>query len=183
MRLWDASGQPLATLKGHTAPVTSAVFSPDGQRILTASDDNTARLWDASGQPLATLKGHTFWVTSAVFSPDGQRILTASGDGTARLWDASGQPLATFSGLITSAVFSPDGSRILTSGMSTARQYLVRIEDLRRAAACRVGRGLTPEEVARFQVPTPLAFDFATRQCPPVYSWQATGTPTPTPAP
>jgi len=35
-----------------------------------------------------------------------------------------------------------------------------------------VGRGLTEEEIARFQVPTPLAFDFAKRQCPPVYSWQ-----------
>ena len=70
-------------------------------------------------------------------------------------------------------MFSPDGQTILTaSADQTARQYLVRSEDLRRAAACRVGRGLTADEVARFQVPTPLAFDFARRQCPPVYSWQ-----------
>lgn len=42
-RLWDQNGQPLATLKGHTGLVTSAVFSPDGTRILTASDDHTVR--------------------------------------------------------------------------------------------------------------------------------------------
>ena len=39
--------------------VTSAVFAPDGGRILTASYDNTARLWDRDGKPLAILKGHT----------------------------------------------------------------------------------------------------------------------------
>jgi WD40 repeat protein len=40
-------GKPLATLQGHTDSVNSAVFAPDGGRILTASDDNTARLWEA----------------------------------------------------------------------------------------------------------------------------------------
>ena len=39
---------------------SSAAFSPDGKRIVTASSDNTARVWDAeSGKPLGEpLKGH-----------------------------------------------------------------------------------------------------------------------------
>ncbi|WP_129626825.1 eIF2A-related protein [Candidatus Oscillochloris fontis] len=175
-RLWDANGKLIAILADHTGWVTSAIFSPDGTHILTASDDNTARLWDSNGELITILSGHTSDVTSAVFSPDGTHILTASRDLTARLWDANGQPLTTFTGHtgpIWSAVFSPDGSRILTaSADGTARQYLVTSEDLRRAAACRVGRGLTEEEIVLFQVPTPLAFDFAQRECPPVYSWQ-----------
>jgi WD40 repeat protein len=65
-------------LSGHTGAVNSAVSAPDGGRILTASDDNTARLWDRDGKPLATLQGHTGAVNSAVFAPDGGRILTAS---------------------------------------------------------------------------------------------------------
>ena len=175
-RLWDASGTPLITLSGHTGWVNSAVFSPDGNYVLTASDDGTARLWDVAGQLLAILNGHAQRVNSAVFSPDGNYVLTASDDGTVRLWDAAGKLLATLkdhTAPVRSAVFSPDGTRILTaSDDMTAQQYLVRSEDLRRAAACRVGRELTQEEIDRFQVPTPLAFDFEKRQCPPVYSWQ-----------
>ncbi|MEI7772981.1 MAG: hypothetical protein WCI67_23525, partial [Chloroflexales bacterium] len=180
-RLWDTSGQLLATLSvtlnGQAKLIYSAVFSPDGARILTASDDYTARLWDTAGKPLATLSGHLSSVRSAVFSPDGTRILTASNDRTVRLWDSAGQLLVTFSGHtlpVYSAVFSPDGSRILTASEDgTARQYLVSSEDLRRAAACRVGRELTPEEIDSFQVPRPLAFSFTRRQCPPVYSWES----------
>ena len=71
---------------------------------------------------------------------------------------------------IISAVFSPDGRRVLTaSADGTARQYLVRAEDLLAIAACRVGRGLTDEEIKRFQVPTPLLFDLDKRQCPPAF--------------
>ena len=31
--------------EGHEAEVTSAVFSPDGKRIVTASNDGTAKIW------------------------------------------------------------------------------------------------------------------------------------------
>jgi hypothetical protein len=66
--------------------VQSAVFSPDGQRVLTASIDHTARIWDiASGKEIALLRGHEDGVLNAVFSPDGQSVATVSYDKTARL--------------------------------------------------------------------------------------------------
>jgi WD40 repeat protein len=47
-RLWEAEGgKPLATFQGHTSIVYRGVFSPDGQQVLTASSDETARLWEA----------------------------------------------------------------------------------------------------------------------------------------
>ncbi|WP_414590253.1 WD40 repeat domain-containing protein, partial [Scytonema sp. PCC 10023] len=74
--------------------VNSAEFSPNGQRIVTASSDRTAKVWDTNGKQLATLKGHQKEVWSAAFSPDGQRIMTASYDRTAKVWDTNGKLLA-----------------------------------------------------------------------------------------
>ncbi|BAY42854.1 WD-repeat protein [Scytonema sp. HK-05] len=88
--MWDTNGKLLADLKGHQNTVTSAVFSRDGQRIVTASWDGTAKVWDTNGKLLAELKGHQDLVTSAAFSRDGQRIVTASNDGTAKVWRVGG---------------------------------------------------------------------------------------------
>jgi WD40 repeat protein len=43
--LRDWQWNELAVLRGHEAGIESAVFTPDGQTILTASKDGTARLW------------------------------------------------------------------------------------------------------------------------------------------
>jgi len=63
---------------------------PIGQRIVTASADNTTKVWEAaSGRELLTLKGHSSAIRSVAFSPDGQRIVTGSGDNTATVWEAA----------------------------------------------------------------------------------------------
>jgi WD40 repeat protein len=134
------------------------VFSPDSNRILTASSDSTARLWGRDGKPLATLQGRTGEVISAVFAPDGGRILTASSDNTARLWDRDGKPLATLQGhtdLVNSAVFAPDGGRILTaSNDNTARVWeaFPNTQDLIDRVRTDVPRCLTPEQREQFHL-------------------------------
>ncbi|NEP27000.1 TIR domain-containing protein, partial [Moorena sp. SIO3I6] len=108
----------------HEKAVTSAVFSPDGSIILTASKDRTAKLWDLKGEQITTLAGHSARVNSAVFSPDGNTIVTTSQDKTAKLWDKEGKLINTLQGhdcvrngqcQVNSAVFSPDGQTILTA--------------------------------------------------------------------
>src|SRR5437667_444527 len=79
-RIWDAkTGQPLSAPLKHEAAVLSAQFSPDGQRVVTASGDRTARVWDATtGQLLTEPLKHEELVHAAQFSPDGRRVVTAS---------------------------------------------------------------------------------------------------------
>src|SRR5262249_13859967 len=105
-RRWIAkTGAEMLALRGHTGPVFSAVFSPDGNRVVTASDDKTARVWDAkTGAELLPLKGHAGDVNSPSFSPDGSRVVTASSDLTARVWDAkAGAELLPLKGQIGTA--------------------------------------------------------------------------------
>ncbi len=77
--------------------LTSVAWSPDGKRLATGSDDQTAKVWDAaSGKELLTLRGHAGSVYSVAWSPDGKRLATGSWDKTAKVWDAaSGQELLT----------------------------------------------------------------------------------------
>jgi WD40 repeat protein len=124
-RIWNLGDGDLLkplVLSGHEGFVKTAVFSPDGTRILTASFDTTAKIWDATtGRRLLTLAPHPAAVNAAAFSPDGKRVATVCLDGSVLLWDAAktGKPRA-FAGhagkRANSVAFNRDGSRLLTTG-------------------------------------------------------------------
>ena len=64
----------------HEGVINSAVFSPDGRYVVTASLDKTSKIWSAeTGECIQTLS-HEASVNSAVFSPDGRYVVTASRD-------------------------------------------------------------------------------------------------------
>ncbi len=107
--------------------VYNACFSPDGQRVATATA--SAQIWDArTGEPLTKPLRHDAAVDSVRFSPDGTRLVTASADRTARIWDAvTGQCLTEpmrHGDRVPYAEFSPDGQRVVTASRDgTARVW------------------------------------------------------------
>lgn len=122
IRLCTIDGQQLSTFEGHTNWVRSVDFSPDGQTLASASDDQTIKLWNRKTcQCLKTFEGHRERVWSVVFSPDGKTLASGSEDNTVKLWNVEeGQHLKTLKeheGWIRCVAFSPDG-QILASSSS-----------------------------------------------------------------
>ena len=111
----------VTTLEGHSDIVNSVAYSSAGDRIVSASRDETIRLWDAqTGAQLHTFQDND-WVESAAFSPDGRVIISGSNKGVLKLWDArTGVPIASHkahSSWVQSLAYSPDG-RHAASGSS-----------------------------------------------------------------
>jgi hypothetical protein len=83
-----ATGETRATLRGHTGPVTCVTFSPDGERIVSGSQDQTVKVWRTrTGQELLSLHGHTSSISMLGFTNDGGKLLSAGLDGTIRVWN------------------------------------------------------------------------------------------------
>ncbi|RYP69551.1 hypothetical protein DL771_006066 [Monosporascus sp. 5C6A] len=74
--------------QGHFDSMNSLVYSPDGQRIITAADDGKIKVWDIdSGFCIVTFTEHTSGVTACEFAKKGNVLFTSSLDGSIRAWD------------------------------------------------------------------------------------------------
>ncbi|MCG8653831.1 MAG: WD40 repeat domain-containing protein, partial [Pirellulales bacterium] len=97
-------------------------FSPDGQTILSGSQDHTARRWQLNSgrlSPKGPALQHTAPVHCVAFSPDGTKIASAGGApqqaGELKIWNSlDGHELAQFQPHepVLSLAFSPDGKRL-----------------------------------------------------------------------
>ena len=105
----------------HSNSATKASFSPDGNYLVTASWDYSAKISELVGdqwQERATIR-HSSPVLRARFSPDGKRLVTASWDNTAQIWELEGiqwrEKIALqHSDPVRDAFFSPDGRYLVT---------------------------------------------------------------------
>ena len=120
---------PFYTYHGHSGGVWNAVWSPDGARVASCSQDRTVQIWDAlSGTNAFIYNGHAAAVNDATWSPNGNYIASASDDGTVHVWDPfKGKNALIYSGHRASVVeanWSPDGKRIAScSGDKTVHVW------------------------------------------------------------
>ncbi len=110
-------GATLVTYDGHSDYVNSVSWSPDGQRVVSASDDHTVDVWDAAtGRHILTYDGHSDGVLFIGWSPDGNRMASGGRDQTIQVWDATtGKTLITYkqhAHQVYSLAWSPTGKRI-----------------------------------------------------------------------
>ncbi len=101
--------------------VNAAAYSRDGSRVVTASEDGTARVFRVRDGAQIAVLSHGRSVTDATFSPDGRLLVTASRDRTARLWKADvfgrpRRPLRTFrhDGPVLAVAVTPDSKTLVT---------------------------------------------------------------------
>jgi len=115
VKLWDLNGKKINSFKVNE--IRSAVFSPDGKKILIASGNRSVKQWDLDGKLTNTPINLDFSNSKAYFSPDGEKILTTSYR-TMSLWNLDGNLIKSYnfhSDDVLSAVFSTNGTKVLTA--------------------------------------------------------------------
>ena len=89
-------GRAIRTLQGHSQSVTAVAVTPDGQRAVSGSADQTLKVWDlAAGRELRTLEGHSRSVTEVAMTPNGQCAVSGSADQTLKVWDLASGAIVT----------------------------------------------------------------------------------------
>jgi WD40 repeat protein/serine/threonine protein kinase len=103
----------------HEPRLYLAKFTPDGNRVFTACENNV-RFWDwHKGVVIAGPFKHSTRIESVHFDPEGNRMVTTDSNGVAQVWNvATWEPITphlVHSGLVVMARFSPDGRSVVTA--------------------------------------------------------------------
>jgi transcription initiation factor TFIID subunit 5 len=157
-RFDDPTHLPYSKLVGHSGPVYSTSFSPEGQHLLSASEDSTIRLWHLETKKnLVIYKGHNYPVWDVSFASVGFYFASASHDHTARLWATNHiSPLRMFVGHASDVDvvrFHPNCNYLATaSSDSTARLWDVQTGECVRVFVGHEGpvRSLAMDPAGRF---------------------------------
>ncbi|MEH2288036.1 WD40 repeat domain-containing protein, partial [Nostoc sp.] len=119
--LTPPGGRLLRTLKGHSYSVKAVAVTPNGQQVISASDDNTLKVWNlATGEEQFTLNGHSNSVKAVAVTPKRQQVISASDDNTPRTWSpaTTGEEQFTLNGhssWVKAVAVTPNGQQVISA--------------------------------------------------------------------
>lgn len=127
--IWLLDGEAADTIFTQGLPLYSAAFTPDGQHVITVSDQELAvRIWSRDGSLTRSCYGHVMANYHVVCSSDGNLFATSSWDKTTRIWNRDGE--------LAQTLYHPDGvygADFLDGGRKIAtacRDGLIRLWEL-----------------------------------------------------
>lgn len=95
IRLWSFVSRESARVNplndscvAHEGPIVQLELTPDGNRLVTSSEDKTLKVWEIPGlQQLATFEDQSDICAAIAISPDGKRVFVGRLDGTQEVFD------------------------------------------------------------------------------------------------
>ena len=153
----DTGGTLKHTIQAHREGITTIVFTPDREFVVSASAYTEAmpKVWSLATGTLETkLEGHSAWIANLAFVPDGKQLVSAAADQTIRLWNVeTWSELAVLRGHhdeVSAIALAPNG-RWIASG---SRDGSVLLWDVRQ-----VGQAVARRDFERTLAPLGLARD------------------------
>ena len=120
--VWDVkNGKVLKQLEGQEGYIEALAVSPDGNYLLSGSDQATLKLWNIpEGREITTFSGTAAPIYALAVSGDGTMIAASGADKVIRVWERkSGKLRMQLQGSaypVAALAFTPDGRSLLSSG-------------------------------------------------------------------
>jgi serine/threonine protein kinase len=113
--------------KGHSGRVNGLIWSPNGQRIASVSNDKSMQVWDSStGKKFIIYRTTSASINGVTWSPDGRFIAACGNDKMVQVWDAvTRSNVFTYrghTGYVMSVAWSPDGKLLASAGVDHTLQ-------------------------------------------------------------
>jgi WD40 repeat protein len=100
----------------HADLIQELVYSPDGSKLASASQDGQVQLVDTESGAIRTQLAHDGRVNVLAFSPDSRFLATAGQDGRVHIVGNGSVATISHDGPVNALAFSPDGGALVTAG-------------------------------------------------------------------